>query len=86
MHAAIEAITHHGPSRTTVERVAEAAGVSPGAAIAGSANFDDATIGGPFEAGGCEMRLMRDDTVQRFGGALTAGAGRGARPIASQLE
>jgi endonuclease/exonuclease/phosphatase family metal-dependent hydrolase len=32
-----------------------------GAAIEGTATFDDATIGGPLEAGDYEIRLMRDD-------------------------
>jgi endonuclease/exonuclease/phosphatase family metal-dependent hydrolase len=33
-----------------------------GAAIDGTATFDDSAIGGPLEAGDYEMRLMRDDT------------------------
>ena len=32
-----------------------------GAAIEGTATFDDSVIGGPLEAGDYEMRLMRDD-------------------------
>ena len=32
-----------------------------GAAIAGTATFDEAAIGGPLEAGDYEIRLMRDD-------------------------
>jgi hypothetical protein len=32
-----------------------------GAAIEGTATFDEATIGGPLEAGDYEIRLMRDD-------------------------
>ncbi|HUL09474.1 MAG TPA: hypothetical protein VLV76_24290 [Candidatus Acidoferrum sp.] len=35
--------------------------VSTGAAIEGSATFDDSVIGGPLEAGEYEMRLMQDD-------------------------
>jgi len=86
LDAAIGAITRHGLSRTAVERVAEASRVAPGAAIDGSAKFDGATIGGPLEGAAYEMRLMRNDAVRRVGGALTAGARRGARPIASQLN
>src|SRR4029453_8923937 len=33
-----------------------------GAAIDGTATFDDSAIGGPLEAGDYEMRLMRDAT------------------------
>jgi hypothetical protein len=35
--------------------------VYTGAAIEGSATFDDSVIGGPLEAGDYEMRLMQDD-------------------------
>jgi endonuclease/exonuclease/phosphatase family metal-dependent hydrolase len=35
--------------------------VYTGAAIEGTATFDDSVIGGPLEAGDYEMRLMRDD-------------------------
>jgi endonuclease/exonuclease/phosphatase family metal-dependent hydrolase len=35
--------------------------VYTGAAIDGTATFDDSVIGGPLEAGDYEMRLMRDD-------------------------
>jgi hypothetical protein len=35
--------------------------VYTGAAIDGTATFDDSVIGGPLEAGDHEMRLMRDD-------------------------
>jgi hypothetical protein len=35
--------------------------VYTGAAIEGTATFDDSVIGGPLQAGDYEMRLMRDD-------------------------